>query len=87
LSNEAVERKLGKFSSTVTIPGGLLKAGTYYATFGADIKNGESSCRDDLLQFDVIESADDTLAERHKRLGSIAPLLKWEISEAEPAAK
>jgi lipopolysaccharide transport system ATP-binding protein len=88
LSNEAVERKLGKFSSTVTIPGGLLKAGTYYVTFGADIKNERIIfAENDLLQFDVIESADDTLAERHKRLGSIAPLLKWEISEADPTSK
>jgi homopolymeric O-antigen transport system ATP-binding protein len=85
LSEAATERRRGLFSGTVTIPGGLLKAGTYHVTFGADVKNERVIfAENDLLQFEVIESADDTLAERHKRLGLIAPLLKWEISEADP---
>jgi lipopolysaccharide transport system ATP-binding protein len=88
LSKEAAERKAGVFSSTVTIPGGLLKVGTYYVTFGADVKNERIIfAENDLVQFEVIESADDTLAERHKRLGLIAPLLKWEISVADPTTK
>jgi lipopolysaccharide transport system ATP-binding protein len=85
LSKEATERKAGVFTSTVTIPGGLLKTGSYYVSFGADIKNERIIfAENDLLGFEVIESADDTLSERHKRLGLIAPLLKWEISDADP---
>jgi lipopolysaccharide transport system ATP-binding protein len=84
LSQAAANRRPGVFSSTVTIPGGLLKAGTYCVTFGADVKNERIIfAENDLLQFEVIESGDDTLAERHKRVGLIAPLLKWEISEAD----
>jgi lipopolysaccharide transport system ATP-binding protein len=84
LSEAAVQRRVGAFCSTIEIPGGLLKAGTYFVTFGADVKNERVIfTEDDLLQFEVIEYADDTLAERHKRVGLVAPLLKWEISEGD----
>ena len=84
LTDAGVERKPGTFVSTVTIPGELLKSGSYFGTVGADIKNERVIfAENDILQFDVFESGDDTLAERHKRVGLIAPVLAWETTEAE----
>jgi len=83
LNPEVIERRLGTFVSEILVPSGLLKSGTYFATVGADIKNERMIfAENDFLRFDVYESGDDTLAERHKRVGAIAPLLRWEISEA-----
>jgi lipopolysaccharide transport system ATP-binding protein len=76
-------RSTGRFVSEVSVPEGLLKTGSYYGTIGADIKNERIIfAENDVFEFEVFESADDTLAERHKRVGLIAPLLKWQTSEA-----
>jgi lipopolysaccharide transport system ATP-binding protein len=84
LTEAAASRREGIFLSEVTIPGGLLKAGAYYGTIGADIKNERVIfVENDVFQFEVFESGDDMLAERHKRLGFIAPLLKWQISQTD----
>jgi lipopolysaccharide transport system ATP-binding protein len=78
------DRKVGKFVSEITMPAELFKAGTYYATVGADIKNQRIIfANSDIVQFEVYESADDTIAERHKRPGLIAPVLHWQISESD----
>lgn len=78
----ATNRRAGKFVSEVNVPEGLLKAGSYYGTIGADIKNERIVfAENDVFQFEVFESGDDTLAERHKRVGLIAPLLQWQTSE------
>lgn len=72
-------RPVGTYASRIILPAGLLKTGSYFVTFGADIKNERVLlAADDVFQFDVYESGDDTLAERHKRVGLIAPLLSWE---------
>jgi lipopolysaccharide transport system ATP-binding protein len=85
LPGETLDRKLGRFVSEVTVPDGLLKVGSYYGTIGADIKNERVIfAADDVLSFEVFESGDDTLAERHKRVGLVAPLLQWKISESRP---
>jgi len=82
-SEETTHRRTGKFVSEVNVPEGLLKAGSYYGTIGADIKNERIIfAENDIFQFEVFESGDDTLAERHKRVGLIAPLLRWQTSEA-----
>ena len=82
-SDAVIKRDAGRYLSHVDVPGGLLKAGAYYATVGADIKNQRIIfAENDILQFDVYESADDTLAERHKRIGVIAPLLNWQTTPA-----
>jgi lipopolysaccharide transport system ATP-binding protein len=82
ITEEAANRSLGNFQSEVIVPGGLLKAGSYYGTIGADIKNDRVIfAENDVLDFEVFESGDDTLAERHKRVGLVAPLLRWQISE------
>jgi lipopolysaccharide transport system ATP-binding protein len=82
MTDEAANRRVGRFRSEVEVPGGLLKAGSYYGTVGADIKNERIIfAENDVLDFDVFESADDTLAERHKRVGLVAPLLRWQVSE------
>ena len=79
---EAIDRRPGRFVSEVTVPGKLLKAGSYFATVGADIKNQRIIiAENDCLEFEVYESADDALAERHKRPGLIAPVLRWETFE------
>jgi lipopolysaccharide transport system ATP-binding protein len=81
---EIGNRRTGKFVSEVSVPEGLLKAGSYYGTIGADIKNERVIfAENDVFQFEVFESGDDTLAERHKRVGLIAPLLRWQTSEAD----
>jgi lipopolysaccharide transport system ATP-binding protein len=83
LTDQAAHRRAGKFSSSIEIPAGLLKAGGYFGTIGADIKNQRIIfAENDAFHFDVFESADDTLAERHKRVGLVAPLLEWNISES-----
>jgi lipopolysaccharide transport system ATP-binding protein len=82
LTEGATNRREGKFRSEVVFPAGLFKAGSYYGTVGADIKNDRVIfAENDVLSFEVFESADDTLAERHKRIGIVAPLLEWHISE------
>ncbi len=83
LTGEAAERRAGRFTSVVSVPGDLLRTGSYYGTVGADIKNERIIfVENDILHFDVFESGDDTLAERHKRPGLIAPVLAWEIQAA-----
>jgi lipopolysaccharide transport system ATP-binding protein len=83
ITDEASNRTTGTFVSEIAVPGGLLKVGSYYGTIGADIKNDRVIfAADDVLSFDVFESGDDTLAERHKRVGLLAPLLKWRTSES-----
>jgi lipopolysaccharide transport system ATP-binding protein len=84
ITEAASQRRLGKFISEVTIPGGLLKTGSYFGTIGADIKNERVIfAENDVLNFEVFESGDDTLAERHSRVGLVAPLLKWQISDSD----
>jgi lipopolysaccharide transport system ATP-binding protein len=79
VASDTENRKIGKFVSEVTVPGGLLKSGSYFGTIGADLKNQRIIfAANDVLNFEVFESGDDTLAERHKRVGVIAPLLDWE---------
>jgi lipopolysaccharide transport system ATP-binding protein len=79
---EISERRAGRFISQVTVPAELLKAGVYYGTVGADIKNERVIfAADDVFDFEVFESGDDTLAERHKRAGLIAPVLPWRTTE------
>jgi len=83
MSPESMDRREGRFQTEVTLPANLLKTGPYYATIGADIKNERVIfAENDAIQFEVYESGDDTLAERHKRVGVIAPLLSWQTSEA-----
>lgn len=78
-------RMVGKYKSSVVLPAGLLKAGSYFVTFGVDIKNERIVfAADDMLQFDIFESGNDTQAERHKRLGLIAPILRWDTSPLVP---
>ena len=82
VTEEATNRRVGSFLSEVSVPGKLLKAGSYYGTVGADIRNERVIfAENDVLHFEVYESGDNVLAERHKRPGSIAPLLKWQISQ------
>jgi len=80
---EATNRRAGRFVSQVTVPGELLKAGNYFGAVGADIKNERVIfAENDVFDFEVFESGDDTLAERHKRAGLIAPVLEWQTFEA-----
>jgi lipopolysaccharide transport system ATP-binding protein len=83
LTEQATNRRAGNFLSTIEVPADLLKAGDYYGTIGADIKNDRIIfAENDVFHFEVFESGDDSLAERHKRVGLVAPLLRWQISEA-----
>jgi lipopolysaccharide transport system ATP-binding protein len=77
---EAMERKVGRFVSTVVIPKNLMKIGTVFVTVGADLK-GERYIfiEDDILEFEVIEIGGNQLCERHERDGIVAPILAWTI--------
>jgi lipopolysaccharide transport system ATP-binding protein len=78
----AENRTVGRFLSRIEIPGGLLKTGGYYGSLGVDIKDDRIIfAADDTVHFDVFEPADDTQAGRHRRPGSIAPLLSWQTRE------
>ncbi len=82
MSAEAAARRLGSFRSSIEVPGGLLKSGSYYGSLGVDIKDDRIVfAADDAVHFDVFDPEDDLLATRHKRPGAIAPLLTWTISE------
>jgi lipopolysaccharide transport system ATP-binding protein len=86
-TTEALERGTGRFVSRFTVPGGLLKTGAYYGTVGVDVAWVRVVfTADDVVHFDVYEPEDDTLATRHRRVGVIAPLLRWEIAPATDAA-
>jgi homopolymeric O-antigen transport system ATP-binding protein len=81
LTKETIDRSCGRFVSTVIVPAGLLKVGTYYGTVGADIQNERIIfAENDIFRFEVFESGDDSLAERHKRVGLMAPILTWQVS-------
>ena len=80
---EAITRQTGRFITKIEVPGGLLKSGSYLGTIGVDVANDRVVfAADDVLQFDVFEPKDDTQAERHNRVGVIAPLLEWETTRA-----
>jgi lipopolysaccharide transport system ATP-binding protein len=84
----AAERAVGRYVSRFTIPGGLLKSGSYYGTVGVDVAWVRIVfTADDALHFDVYEPEDDTQATRHRRVGAIAPLLQWEIAPVDEDAE
>jgi lipopolysaccharide transport system ATP-binding protein len=86
LTPEAAERGVGRYVSRFTVPGGLLKTGAYYGTVGVDVAWVRMVfTADDVVHFDVYEPEDDTQATRHRRVGAIAPLLRWEIAPAAAA--
>jgi lipopolysaccharide transport system ATP-binding protein len=79
----AFSREAGRFASRVTVPGGLLKAGGYHVTFGADVKHERIVyTADDALYFDVFDTVEDMMGDRHGRPGIVAPLLRWETGRA-----
>jgi hypothetical protein len=76
-------RETGHFTSRVSVLGELLKAGGYYATFGADVKNERIVyTADDALYFDVFDTVEDLQGDRHIRVGIVAPVLRWETGRA-----
>src|SRR4029079_8481220 len=82
LTPEAETRKVGRYLSQIEVPAGLLKTGGYYGSLGVDIKDDRIVyAADDAIHFDVFEPEDDTQANRHRRPGSIAPLLSWKTTE------
>lgn len=84
VNDASANRRTGRFVSQVTVPAGLLKVGAYYGTVSVEIKNERVVFAvDDIFEFEVFESGDDTLAERHKRAGLIAPVLTWETLQVD----
>jgi homopolymeric O-antigen transport system ATP-binding protein len=77
-SEEALNRNAGRFLSSFTIPGGLLKTGPLYGTIGMDVR-GERVvfAAPDVIQLDLFEPNADSHSERHVRDGAVAPLLLW----------
>ena len=85
----ALDRQPGVFTSVVTIPGNIFKAGPIHGTVGADVPYLRVIFQDEeALHVDVIEDGGDVVSGRHQRVGAIAPLLHWEITpgvQADPA--
>lgn len=80
-TTEALDRKVGSFISTITIPGNLLKTGTIYGTVGADVQADRIIfAEDDILEIHVVETGGDIVSDRHQRVGVVAPLLQWRIT-------
>ncbi|HEV2379632.1 MAG TPA: ABC transporter ATP-binding protein [Terriglobia bacterium] len=80
-TDEALERRVGRFESAVTIPGKLLKAGPLYATIGADVRDERVVFLDaDVLHLDIVDSVSDALSGRHQRDSAIAPVLAWKTA-------
>jgi homopolymeric O-antigen transport system ATP-binding protein len=80
-TERALNRQVGRFESTVTIPGKLLKVGTLYATVGADVRGDHVIFTDvDVLELDVVDPVSDALSERHNRDSVIAPVLDWKTT-------
>jgi hypothetical protein len=76
----AIERRPGRFTSSVTIPGNLFKTETIYVTIGADIHRHRVIFKEeDCIQLDIIEEGNTVTSGRHQRVGLIAPLLHWTI--------
>jgi len=81
----ALDRKVGRYTSVVRIPGNIFKVGTIYGTVGADIERERVIFTDEeAFQINIIEAGSDIVSGRHGRAGAIAPLLTWRISPADP---
>jgi hypothetical protein len=77
----ALDRKIGRYTSVVTIPGNLFKVGTIHGAVGADIERDRVIFVDEeAFHVDIIEDGGDVVSGRHQRVGVIAPLLAWQIS-------
>jgi lipopolysaccharide transport system ATP-binding protein len=78
---EALNRRPGRFTSIVTIPGNIFKVGTIYATVGADIAYDRVIFSDEhAFQIEIIDDGGGIVSGRHQRVGAIAPLLIWRIT-------
>ena len=77
-TEEAYNRRVGRFISSVTIPGNLLKPGPIFGTFQVDVRNERIVfAAVDVVQCDIADLMPNIQAERHLRDGVIAPLLSW----------
>ena len=80
-TDEALERRTGRFESVVTIPGKLLKTGLLYGTVGADVQDERMIFLEtDILRLDIVDTVSDALSGRHQRDSVIAPILAWKMT-------
>jgi len=84
-SEETLSRSVGRFVSSVTIPGKLLKPGQLFGTVGVDVR-GERvlAAAPDVFRIDVIDLESNAESELHLREGVIAPILPWSTGRAAP---
>jgi lipopolysaccharide transport system ATP-binding protein len=81
-----LNRSIGRYRSSVTIPANLLKRGMVRGTLGVDVRNERIIlAEENVFEVNVIESTSnlDDLSERHVRPGIVAPILKWEIARSD----
>jgi len=80
-TEQALYRQPGRFLSSFTVPGRLLKTGPLYGTVGMDVR-GERVVfgAADVIKIELYEPSADTHSERHQRDGAVAPLLQWTMT-------
>ncbi len=73
-------REAGLYRSICEIPGFLLKPGRYIASVGAGIDRVKVLCsHEDILQFEVSETAGFTHLPGNRRNGVVLPRLNWRV--------
>jgi len=78
-----LNRSIGHYRSSVTIPANLLKEGIARGTVGVDVRNERIILAEENV-FEVnVTDLIDNLSERHTRPGVVAPILKWEIERSD----
>lgn len=77
------ERDRGCYEACIQVPGGLLKCGTLFCTWGADIKRDRVlTLAEDVLRLDVVDSDVESESERHHRQTGLVPLFTWDIKKS-----
>jgi lipopolysaccharide transport system ATP-binding protein len=79
-TDDASNRRAGRFVSSVMVPGRLLKEGVIHGTVAMDVRNERMVFAEpDVLQVDVVDPECDPFCETHRRDGAVAPILAWQM--------
>ena len=77
LCNNGIPREAGRYLSTCSVPGTLLRPGRYMLSINSRMSNGERwIVHDNLLSFDI---SDVGYHFNRNRQGIITPLLRWDV--------
>jgi lipopolysaccharide transport system ATP-binding protein len=83
-ANGVLDRSPGRYRSRIEIGGKLMKSGSVFVTFLADIRGDRVVFASvDALALEVIDRESDAVAERSPRDGALAPILPWRLTRLE----